>query len=169
VAHRRDELIANLARQIDAAEAASDAVDDAFADYLGVNRTDARCLELLARAGPMTAGELARLVRLTTGAVTAVLDRLEAVGYARRRRDAGDRRKILVDVTPRLRKRAADVYERERHATQDLVRSFTDDELERLIEFHERSRDANLERLQRLREKLERRPRRRATERPLQP
>lgn len=43
---------------------------------------------------PMTAGDLQRVLGLSSGATTAVVDRLEAVGHARRDRDPGDRRRI---------------------------------------------------------------------------
>lgn len=58
----------------------------------------------------MTAGELARKSGLTTGAVTAVLDRLERAGYARRLRDAADRRRVLAEPTEQTRRVAAELY-----------------------------------------------------------
>jgi DNA-binding MarR family transcriptional regulator len=87
-----------LARQV-----ASDTFDDAFSEFLGINRTDARCLSLLDREGRMTAGKLATESGLTTGAVTIVLDRLEKAGYVRRVRDPDDRRKVHVEMTAEMR------------------------------------------------------------------
>ena len=52
----------------------------------------------MARSPP----ELAAEAGLTTGAVTAVIDRLERAGYARRVRDDEDRRRVKVEVTPKL-------------------------------------------------------------------
>ena len=46
--------------------------------------------------GPATAGQLSELTGLTTGAVTAVIDRLEKAGYVKRERDGADRRKVIV-------------------------------------------------------------------------
>src|SRR5262249_7120636 len=60
--------------------------------------------------GPMTAGRLAERARLSPGATTALLDRLETRGLARRTRDTKDRRRVLVEVTPELRKMAAQLY-----------------------------------------------------------
>jgi DNA-binding MarR family transcriptional regulator len=48
----------------------------------------------------MTAGELARALRVTTGATTRVVDSLVAAGHADREWDPQDRRRILVTVTP---------------------------------------------------------------------
>ena len=71
----------------------------AVADRLGLNPTDHKCL-LFLMDGPRTAGELAGLSGLTTGAITAAVDRLEAAGYVRRVHDAGDRRRVLVEIVP---------------------------------------------------------------------
>jgi DNA-binding MarR family transcriptional regulator len=70
--------------------------------FLGINHTDGRCVELLARLGRMSAGQLANETKLTTGAVTAIIDRLEASGYVQRVRDTLDRRKIWVELTPHM-------------------------------------------------------------------
>ena len=71
-----------------------DAFDEAAAIYLGVNRTDMRCLDVLLEQGQATPGYLADALGLTTGSITAMLDRLEKLGYVERRPDPGDRRRI---------------------------------------------------------------------------
>ena len=48
----------------------------------------------------MTASELADSALLTTGAMTNRIDRLEDLGLVRRRNDARDGRKVLVELTP---------------------------------------------------------------------
>jgi DNA-binding MarR family transcriptional regulator len=89
---------------------AYDQFEDTVAEYFGVNRRDMRCLEALDRAGRLTATEIARETGLTSGAVTAMLDRLERAGYVRRLRDEADRRRVLVEMTDRARQRAREVY-----------------------------------------------------------
>ncbi len=59
--------------------AASD-FDEGLAKKLKLSRTDMRCLDLIGRHGPLTAGRLAQEAGLTTGAVTFILDRLEEAG-----------------------------------------------------------------------------------------
>ncbi|MBA2518706.1 MAG: MarR family transcriptional regulator, partial [Chloroflexia bacterium] len=54
----------------------------AIADQVGLNPTDLEALEVLLRQGPLTAGKLAEITGLTTGAITGVVDRLERKGYA---------------------------------------------------------------------------------------
>ena len=50
------------------------------------------------RRAALTAGRLAELMGLTTGAITTVLDRLERAGFARRVRDESDRRRVRVEL-----------------------------------------------------------------------
>src|SRR5882757_348661 len=62
---------------------------------LGLSATDRKCLDLICR-GPVTAGGLARYTGLTTGAITGMIDRLVAAGYAERTPDPVDRGRIWV-------------------------------------------------------------------------
>src|SRR5258708_12382269 len=73
----------------------------AVAERLGMNSTDLECLDHISR-GPLTAGRLAELTGLTTGAITGVIDRLERAGLARRDPHPGHRRQTLVRMLPAL-------------------------------------------------------------------
>jgi DNA-binding MarR family transcriptional regulator len=84
---------------------AASAFDERVAEKLKLSRTDMRCLDLLGRLGPMTAGHLADESGLSTGAVTFLLDRLEEAGMVRRRRDTEDRRRVWVELMPSAEKR----------------------------------------------------------------
>jgi DNA-binding MarR family transcriptional regulator len=57
-----------------------------------------------------TAGELAAATGLTTGAITAVIDRLERAGYIRRRPDPADRRKVRLRLEPAATERLSALY-----------------------------------------------------------
>jgi DNA-binding MarR family transcriptional regulator len=104
------ELIGELLAAVRANQNATDQMDDAAARGMGVNRTDARCLDTVEQFGPITAGRLAESAGLTSGAVTAVIDRLVAKGYLRRVADPGDRRRVMVEVTEKLEERAGRYY-----------------------------------------------------------
>ena len=55
----------------------------------------------LRKAGKLSSpGALARDLELSSGAVTSRLDRLESLGFLRRLPDPGDRRGVLVELTP---------------------------------------------------------------------
>ncbi|MET0133356.1 MAG: MarR family transcriptional regulator [Kibdelosporangium sp.] len=71
-----------------------------IAEQMGVSATDYKCLDIVMRVeGELTAGQIAKMSGLSTGAVTGVIDRLEKRGFVRRVRDPHDRRKVLVEVT----------------------------------------------------------------------
>ena len=70
----------------------------AAASLAGLNTTDCECLDLLDWTGPITAGELARRVGITSGAATGAIDRLEATGLVERGTDPNDRRKVIVGL-----------------------------------------------------------------------
>jgi DNA-binding MarR family transcriptional regulator len=85
--------IAQLGREL------SDAtlrLHQAIAQKAGLTGTDHKYLGLLTRYGPMTAGELGRRSGLTSGAITGLVDRLEAKALVARRAEPDDRRKILI-------------------------------------------------------------------------
>jgi DNA-binding MarR family transcriptional regulator len=69
----------------------------AVATRLGLHITDHKCVGILAEFGPLSAGKLAELTGLTTGAITGVLNRLEEAGYAKRILNPEDRRNVRVE------------------------------------------------------------------------
>jgi DNA-binding MarR family transcriptional regulator len=139
----RDELVSEVEDQCRAYHVAVDQVDEAVAMCARVNRTDLRCLDILERRGPLSAGELASASGLTTGAVTTVLDRLETVGYARRERDLDDRRRVLVNVTDEVRAAARELYGPLAAAHAETYTDFSDDDLAVIRKFLRRSREVN--------------------------
>jgi DNA-binding MarR family transcriptional regulator len=106
----RRKLISQAALAARLHQNAYDRFEDEASEYFGVNRTAMRCMDVLERAGQLTAGEIARQTGLTSGAVTALLDRLERAGWVRRLRDETDRRRVQVELTDKARQGAAEVY-----------------------------------------------------------
>jgi DNA-binding MarR family transcriptional regulator len=104
---------------------------------LGLNPTDARALGVLDETGPVSAGRLAELLSLTTGAVTGVLDRLEGAGLVRRESDTQDRRRIL--VVPSVRSTGAaeggQIFGPVSDAFDALARSYGEKELDVILDF----------------------------------
>jgi DNA-binding MarR family transcriptional regulator len=130
-----DEII-HLAR---AHEAANDAFDEVAREKLGINRTDLRCLNIIENAGPMTA------------AVTAVLDRLERAGYAKRSRDQQDRRQVMVEVTPLLAERATPIWGPLGEEAQAMLARMPAAELRSLIDFYRLGIELNERHIERVR------------------
>ena len=143
------EVIQELIAAIRASQTATDAFDHAVADYVGLDRAAYRCLDILDQEGPMTAGRLAERARLSPGAMTALLDRLERRGFARRTRDTNDRRRVLVEVTPELRRMAAQLYGTPDEGAEALGR-YTQEQLELLIDFLRGNAAYQEERIRRL-------------------
>jgi len=75
---------------------------EALGQRLGLTAMDHKHLDLIDREGPLTAGRLAQLIGLSTGAVTHLVDRLVNAGYVRRIADAGDRRRVLIETDPAI-------------------------------------------------------------------
>lgn len=67
-------------------------------ELAGLTGTDHKYLEVIFSHGPLTAGKLAELTGLTTGAITGVIDRLEREGLVAREKDPNDRRKVVVVI-----------------------------------------------------------------------
>lgn len=137
--HVFEELIDEIRRS----QNATDRFDQAVADALGLNRTDLRCVDVLDREGPLTAGQLAHATGLTTGAMTTALDRLERAGYARRLRDATDRRRILVELTPQAGAHANQFYAEHAAEAERLYHRYSAEELELLLHFVREGREFN--------------------------
>jgi DNA-binding MarR family transcriptional regulator len=66
-------------------------VDLRYTQFLAIKR--------LAACGPMSATELARASELDGGAMTRLLDQLEAKGYLRRKPHEQDRRALRIELT----------------------------------------------------------------------
>jgi DNA-binding MarR family transcriptional regulator len=92
----REELVA-LMRELGTG---MERVGHAFAARHGLHPTDLAALVAVlnaeVRGTPVTAGDLAAHLGLTSGAVTGVVDRLERSGHLRRRRDDRDRRRVYL-------------------------------------------------------------------------
>jgi DNA-binding MarR family transcriptional regulator len=115
----------------------------AVAERLGMNSTDLECLDHVLR-GPVSAGKLAELTGLTTGAITGVIDRLEREGLASREHDAHDRRRTLVRALPAVMERVAPLFEPMERSAMALLAKYRDEELALLLSFLNAARDAAL-------------------------
>ncbi len=104
---------------------------EAIARKAGLSGTDHKYLGLLIQKGPMTAGELAKLTGLTTGAITGLIDRLEKRGLVKRQYDKADRRKVyIVPDTDNTMKLMEPLFAGLQEKSIALIASFQDSELE---------------------------------------
>jgi DNA-binding MarR family transcriptional regulator len=126
-------------------------MDQAIADHLRMNRTDAQCMDLISRLGPMTAGELAERVGLTPGAITAVLDRLERGHWIRREHDTADRRRVMVRVGQTQHARIEPIFARLRKSTREILARYSEEQLDVIADFLRRTAANAAQHRQRLR------------------
>ena len=104
-----------------------------IAENMGLHVTDAECIDFLQEMGPSTAGDLAKATRLTTGAITNVIDRLEKAGFVNRSPDPKDRRKVIVSFIPKKHTPAKVRYHALAGRVQNLFSGYTDRQLKFLI------------------------------------
>lgn len=85
-----------------------------FAAWLGLHATDATAvLEIAAaeeRGAPLSPARLSERISLSTGATTALLNRLEAAGHITRTREHSDRRIVTLRSGAHVRERADEFF-----------------------------------------------------------
>jgi len=111
---------------------------EAVAAKLGLNATDYRCLDVMLRKGQMTAKALAEEVRLTTGAITGIVDHLEKAGCVERLENPADRRSVIIRplVTQKgLQKKLGDAMVSYRAAMAKLFEKYDADQTAAIVDF----------------------------------
>jgi DNA-binding MarR family transcriptional regulator len=115
------------------------------ANAVGISGSDLDCLDLLNFEGRITAGRLAEVTGLTTGAITGVVDRLERAGLVRRERDEADRRKVYIVILPGSTARIGRYYVPMREKMHRVWGSYSDAELQLLLRFATEGYKASVE------------------------
>ena len=105
------------------------------ASRAGISSSDLECLDFLNLEGRVTAGRLAEVTGLTTGAITGVVDRLEKAGLVRRERDGHDRRKVFIATVPENVAKVGRFYEHMRRMILKDWETLSDADLRLLLRF----------------------------------
>lgn len=136
-AEARAALVEAFLREVKQLNGLAASFQRAAAARAEVNVTDLEVIDLLELGGPMTAGQLAELMGLTTGAITGMIDRMEKAGFLRRDRDPQDGRRVIVtlasDATPL--KKLASVLDGLRGRSEEIVAKHSDAQLTFLVDF----------------------------------
>jgi DNA-binding MarR family transcriptional regulator len=106
--------------------------------WQGINPIDMDCLRFLFLKGTSKPSEVSRYTRLTSGATTALLDRLEKAGFIERRPNPDDRRGTLIIPAERAAEKVAAWFESSRNAQDELLASYSEGELELIVQVFER-------------------------------
>jgi DNA-binding MarR family transcriptional regulator len=140
---RRQALYAQLAILGEVASTETALFHQAAAAQYGLGITDMKTLGVLMQEGSMPAGQIARRLSLTTGAVTNLIDRLERRDLVMRVPDPHDRRKVIVAVNNETLASGENVYRSIGQAYTALYATYTIEELEFLARYQQASIELN--------------------------
>ena len=107
----------------------------AVGQLLGVNVTDMKCLDIMTLKGSASPSELAEHTGLSTGATTAMLDRLENAKLIERRPHPTDRRATLVVLSQEAMRKLPAMFESLAKSMETLVLGYSEKELKVLVDF----------------------------------
>lgn len=107
----------------------------AAAQSLGLFPTDLKSADLLNELGPLTAGELSEKTGLSSGAVTALIDRLEKAGYAKREKDPEDKRRVIIVPLTAGKSQVKKRFLSLSASTKNLTKEYEPEELDLIIQF----------------------------------
>lgn len=154
-AERHVMLVAELGRAVRRMGAQSVIASRTIADRFGLHTTDLEVLDLIFLRGEASAGDLAEATGLTSGSVTALVDRLVRAGYVERHPDPGDRRKVMVRARLDAIELIKAVYAPIQASMFGLWSSYGDDELRTVLDFVMRSTDLHVDCLKDIRDTAE--------------
>jgi len=108
-------------------------VDRASIAHTGLQLSEFAIMEALLHKGPLTITALGEKVLLTSGSMTAAINRLERRGYVRRRRDASDGRRFHIHLTDKGRSIIDRAYARHAANLERVAEALTPPEREKLV------------------------------------
>jgi DNA-binding MarR family transcriptional regulator len=138
---KREELLAELVREVRQFNGLGASFFRAAASRIGMNVTDLQVTDILDITGPTTAGQLAELTGLTTGAITGMLDRLEKAGLVSRERDPKDAQREMEPI-----------FESIEQGWDEIAAQYDNEQLALILEFLKRSNAMTRAEFARLRE-----------------
>jgi DNA-binding MarR family transcriptional regulator len=146
----RTELFAQLQMLGEISSSETAFFHQAAAAKYGLGITDMKALGALMQEGPMTAGQIAKRLSLTSGAVTSLIDRLERRNFVQRAPDPTDRRKVV--VIPNLETLASgeNVYLSMGEAFNRLYETYSTEQLEFLVRYLKASIELNKQEIAKL-------------------
>ncbi len=151
---KHTEVRGELAREFRQFTGLSASFFRAAAARIGMTVTDIQVMDILDSTGPMTAGQLADLTGLTTGAITGMLNRLEEARLVRRERDPNDGRKVIVRLAPGKDEmhEIGPIFDSIGKAWDEIASHYDDEQIAFLLEFLKRSNALSRQELVQLRE-----------------
>jgi DNA-binding MarR family transcriptional regulator len=140
----KKELIEELSQTVQRSGTLTVLHTNAVASEVGLSATEFEAMDIIRQYHPMSAGKLSLYCGLTTGAITGIVDRLERAGFARRRIDPADRRRVLLEPcdNPQSHQQVAALYGPVSQAFASLVTECTVEQLQFLVDIHSKMNEA---------------------------
>lgn len=110
-------------------------VHEAIAGRRGLTAVEGKALDIISESGPVTAGELAAMIRLKPSTVTGLVDRLERKGFARRVPHPEDKRRVMIEVVADRRAGFEQVLADYLRSLHERYATYTGEELTFLLRF----------------------------------
>jgi DNA-binding MarR family transcriptional regulator len=117
----------------------------ALSAHLGLSATEEKALDLLDRHGPLTAKQLAEHSGLAPATITGLAERLERKGFASRRRDPDDGRRVVIETSPDRLAPLAQLFADWAERLAELYSGYSDAELEVILAFMQRATELQRE------------------------
>lgn len=154
---KRAEVLGELGRELRQFTALAASFFRAAAARIGMTVTDMQVIDILESTGPTTAGQLADLTGLTTGAITGMLNRLEEAGLVCRERDPNDARRVIVRLEKGKddRRESGSIFASLGKEWDELASHYDDEQIAFLLEFLKHSNELSRQEIVRLREEPE--------------
>ena len=131
----QDQVVGAIIAEIREMSTQAVVLSQVIADRLGMNPTDLECLGVISAEGSLTAGRLADLTGLTTGAITGVVDRLEKSGYVQRENDPTDRRRVIIRALAERQQDLQEPFAGVMNATLELLTRYDPAQLATIRDF----------------------------------
>jgi DNA-binding MarR family transcriptional regulator len=136
MANERARLLRELQEESRRSAAGGVFLLQAVAERSGLNLTDLQCINILTSTGPITAGRLAEMMGLTTGAITGLINRMEQAGYVRREKDPGDGRRVVIQpILGELERAGAGFFGSQQRGLDALFAGYDDRDLAVILDF----------------------------------
>ena len=130
----REDLLDEVERQMRRMTVESERLAHEFAGRHDLHSTDFQALvhvmDAEGRGRPLSPGELGQALSLSSGATTAVVDRLERAGHVWRDRDPSDRRKVRLRWAEHGMAVAQDFFGGLLPLRRDVMGAMSDDDLQ---------------------------------------
>jgi len=150
---KHSDALVELVRELRQFTGLSASIFRAAAARMEMTVTDVQVLDILESLGPTTAGQLADLTGLTTGAITGMINRLEEAGFVNRERDPNDGRRVIVHLArDKSAKEVGSIFTSLERSWNEIASQYNNEQIAFLLEFLRNSNAVTRNEIVRLRE-----------------